>query len=163
MRQRIRSLLWSMFGIGLVLFAASVTTLLIDRHVNAQQTTFNALPPGGFSLNSVEFISVSAPTIVGTSCFTSGTATTITNTGTAAAILTVGGTPANTCVITFPFPAAVGWIVMCTDITTNSTTVDKCKQTASTATTATIGMFSDVSVAAAPLAADKIVISAVAQ
>jgi hypothetical protein len=117
MRQRIRSLLWSMFGIGLVLFAASVTTLLIDRHVNAQQTTFNALPPGGFS----------------------------------------------PCVITFPFPAAVGWIVMCTDITTNSTTVDKCKQTASTATTATIGMFSDVSVAAAPLAADKIVISAVAQ
>ena len=79
--------------------------------------------------------------------------------GTAAFTINVGtGGTATSGVIGLP-SAANGWACFCTDITTNSTTVTQCKQTASSTTTATIGNFSDVAVAAAWTASDVVQVS----
>ena len=148
------------FFVTLLTFGLLAVSIPAVR-VRAQQTlnSFNAT--SGYALNGTTFVSAVAPTIVGTSCFTSGTATTMVANGTAAIQLTVGGTPANTCQITFPF-STTGWTCLCTDITSNTTTIDKCKQTASTTSTCTISMFSDVSVASAPAASDKVLVTAFA-
>jgi hypothetical protein len=108
---------------------------------------------------SALLISNSAPTI------SSGFGTSpsiVASNGTAAFEINVGtGGTATSGVIGLP-AAANGWSVECTDVTTNSTTVFVTKQTAFTATTATVGNFSDVAAAAAWTASDKLLCSAFA-
>lgn len=101
-------------------------------------------------------ISASAPTIssgFGSSPSISG------NNGTAAFEVNVGtGGSASSGVIGLP-TASTGWNCYCTDITTSSATVSQCKQTASSTTTATVGNFTDLTVAAAWAASDKLRVS----
>lgn len=86
----------------------------------------------------------------------------VANNGTCAFQVNVGtGGSATSGVIGLP-AASNGWNLQCTDITTNSTTVFLTKQTASTTTTATVGNFSDVAVASAWTASDKLNCSAFA-
>ena len=81
------------------------------------------------------------------------------NNGTAAFRVNVGtGGTASSGVIGMP-TAASGWNCFCTDITTNSATVSQCKQTASSTTTATVGNFTDLAVAAAWAASDVLSVS----
>lgn len=88
-------------------------------------------------------ISGAAPTI--SSGFGTGAAV-ANNNGTQAFTINVGTSSGNTGVIGLP-TAAHGWACFATDITTNSTSVFVTKQTATTASSATIGNFSDVAVA----------------
>jgi hypothetical protein len=81
------------------------------------------------------------------------------NNGTPAFRVNVGtGGVATSGVIGLP-AATTGWNCFCTDITTNSTGVFSCKQTASSTTTATVGNFSDVAVATAWTASDILAVS----
>jgi hypothetical protein len=84
-----------------------------------------------------------------------GTSPTILATaGTAAFQVTVGtGGVATSGVVTMP-TAINGWNCSCNDITTYSTTVFACRQTASTTTSVTIGNFNSSAVAAAWAASD---------
>lgn len=101
-------------------------------------------------------ISGAAPTI--SSGF--GTSPSISaNNGTAAFRVNVGtGGAATTGVVGLP-TATTGWNCTCTDITTASTTVFLCKQTASSTTTATIGNFNTAGAAAAWVASDIVAMS----
>jgi hypothetical protein len=105
-------------------------------------------------------ISPTAPTV--SSGF--GTSPSIaTNNGTAAFTVNVGtGGTATSGVIGLP-TATNGWNCFCTDITTNSTTVSQCKQTASSTASATLGNFSDVAVASAWVASDILSVSCFAR
>lgn len=81
------------------------------------------------------------------------------NNGTAAFTVNVGtGGSATSGVIGLP-TAATGWNCFCTDITTASSTVFLCKQTASSTTTATIGNFNTSAVASAWVASDIVRVS----
>lgn len=101
-------------------------------------------------------ISNAAPTI--SSGF--GTSPIVTaNNGTAAFRINVGtGGTATSGVIGLP-AAATGWNCFCTDITTKSSTVFMCKQTADTTTTATIGNFTTAGAAGAWVASNVLAVS----
>ena len=108
-----------------------------------------------YNANAALLISSTPPTI--SSGFGTGATVSAAN-GTAAFRISVGTTSATTGVIGLP-TAATGWNCYCTDITTNSVTVSQCKQTASAATTATIGNFTDIAGAAAWVDNDVIAVS----
>lgn len=106
----------------------------------------------GSSTGHVLF-SATAPTI--SSGFGTGASITHSN-GTGAFTINVGtGGTATTGVIGFP-AATAGWVVSCTDITTQNATVDITKQTSATnsTTAASIGNFTDLGVAGAWAASD---------
>lgn len=101
-------------------------------------------------------ISASAPTI--SSGFGTG-ASIVASNGTEAFQINVGtGGSATSGVIGLP-TANTGWVCQVVDITTESTTVFLTKQTASSATTATVGNFNTSASAAAWVASDKLNVS----
>lgn len=111
--------------------------------------------PQGILINNKLAYSATAPTIssgFGTSpSVTAGTATSFrVNVGT-------GGTATNG-VIALP-TATNGWNCTCADITTKSSTVYLCKQTADSTTTATIGNFDAAGAAAAWAASDILAVN----
>lgn len=99
---------------------------------------------GNISLNGDMLIAAATPTI---SSGFGASPSIATSNGPSAFTITVGsGGTASSGVIGLP-TAAHGWNCSCTDITTNSTAVFMCKQTASSTNSATIGNFSDVAAA----------------
>lgn len=80
------------------------------------------------------------------------------NNGTAAFTITIGGTAGATGIIGLP-TAANGWNCFAVDLTTNSTGVFITKQTASSATSATLGNFSDVAASGNWVAGDVLHVS----
>jgi hypothetical protein len=116
-------------------------------------TTHRAAGVFSTSFNTSKLlISATAPTI--SSGF--GTGPSIpSNNGTAAFNINVGtGGAATTGVIGLP-AATTGWIVFCSDITTQNATVDKTQQIgAGSTTTVTVGNFTDLGVAGAWAASD---------
>jgi hypothetical protein len=113
---------------------------------------------GGLTLGSNLTFSAATPTIssgFGSSpSVTAGTATSFRlNVGT-------GGTATNG--VVGLATATNGWNCSCTDITTNSSTVFMCKQTASTVSSATLGNFNTSAAAAAWVASDILAVSCVA-
>ena len=143
--------------------SASWTMLAASVNGELQPGADNTFPIGDathrtsniFSTNystSKLLISATAPTI--SSGF--GTGPSIpNNNGTAAFTINVGtGGAATTGVIGLP-AASTGWIVFCSDITTQNATVDKTQQIgAGSTTTVTIGNFTDLGVAGAWVASD---------
>jgi hypothetical protein len=138
--------------------AGAFTTLSASSTVSgAGFSTYLASPPaigsttpaaGKFTTLTITNLLVSnaAPTIssgFGTSPSVSS------NNGTAAFRVNVGTGGTATSGVIGLATAPNGWNCWCNDITTNSTTIFLCKQTASSTTTATIGNFNDVAVAAA--------------
>lgn len=84
-----------------------------------------------------------------------GTPSIVASNGTAAFTINVGtGGVATSGVIGLPSTASNGWSCDCRDLTTQSATVYLCKQTATTASTATIGNFDAAGAAAAWVASD---------
>lgn len=109
----------------------------------------------GASTGNVFYIALS-PTI---SSGFGGTPSIPSNNGTAAFRLNVGtGGAATSGVIGLP-AATTGWNCFCSDITTQSATVDVCRQTASATNTATIGNFNSSGAAAAWVASDILAVS----
>lgn len=106
--------------------------------------------------SGVMLVSATAPTIssgFGTSPSVSA------NNGTAAFRVNVGtGGTASSGVIGLP-TASTGWNCTCADITSQSSTVYLCKQTAGATTTATIGNFDAAGAAAAWVASDILAVS----
>jgi hypothetical protein len=87
----------------------------------------------------------------------------VSSNGTVAFTLNVGtGGTANNGVIGLP-TATQGWTCSCSDLTTTSSTVFICKQTASSTTTATIGNFNTSGVAAAWAASDVLSVACTAR
>jgi hypothetical protein len=111
----------------------------------------NIVPNGGHVL-----LSSTAPTIA--SGF--GTNPSISNNnGTASFTVNVGtGGSAATGVITLP-TATTGWNCFCNDISTYSSTVFQCRQTASAQTTATIGEFTTAAASHAWASGDTVAVS----
>lgn len=124
-------------------------------------TTGNVSANTGWGLGSsqVLMISATAPSI--SSGFGS-TPSIASNNGTAAFTINVGtGGTAQTGVIGLP-TATTGWRVNCDDVTTKSATVYLTKQTATSTTSATIGLFDAAGAAAAWAASDILVCDATA-
>lgn len=104
--------------------------------------------------------SATAPTI--SSGFGTSPSVTVNN-GTADFRINIGtGGTATSGVIGLP-TATTGWDCTCDDRTTFSTTVFKCRQTADTTTTATIGNFNSSTTAAAWAASDVLAVSCLAR
>jgi hypothetical protein len=100
------------------------------------------------------------PTIAGAGCGGSGASIPSAN-GTAAFTINVGTAPTSGgCTITLP-AAATDWVCSCRDRTTKSTTVSSCEQSnaAASTTSAVLQIFTDVAVAAAPVANDILRVS----
>lgn len=146
----------SVFGAGFNGFTAETggTTLGSNSRPWGIIYTSASLNVGAASSTKV-LISATAPTI--SSGFGTGASVTANN-GTAAFRIGVGTTSATTGVIGLP-TATTGWNCFCDDITTNSTAISNCKQTASATTTATIGNFSDLAVGTAWADNDVLVVS----
>jgi hypothetical protein len=129
-----------------------------SNSITASGTTgFNISAGTPFTIQSKPIISGSTPTI--SSGF--GTSPSVTaGTSTAAFRVNVGtGGSATSGVIALNTTATTGWNCFCTDVTTASATVNQCKQTATSTTTATIGNFNTSGVAAAWVASDIIAVS----
>lgn len=106
-------------------------------------------------LNLVNLLeSITAPTITAAGCGGAAAAIQFQN-GTATFTINVGTTPGSACTVTMP-AAANDWVCMAVDVTTNSTSVFLQKQTATSSTSITITNFSDVAVATAFVASDKV-------
>jgi hypothetical protein len=114
--------------------------------------------PGSFN----QLITPFPPSIAGNGCGGAG-ATIMTSNGPASFTVNVGVAPAAACTITLPIPAATGWTCTASDLTTSSGNVFLQKQTATTATTATITNFSDVAVRAKFAANDTLSVSCFAR
>ena len=129
---------------------ASIRVLELDADSNINTTA-------RYRLSSVTFVSATAPTI------SSGFGTSpsiVASNGTAAFTVNVGtGGSATSGVIGLP-TAATGWRVTCDNTSTNTATVFKTKQTAFTTTTATIGNYDAAGAAAAWVASNVLVCSA---
>ena len=114
---------------------------------------------GSYLQNNVLTLSTTAPTI------SSGFGTTpsiAASNGTAAFTINVGtGGVATTGVIGLP-AATTGWALQCMNTSTNTATVFLTKQTATTTTTATIGNYDAAGAAAAWVASNILVCSAIA-
>jgi hypothetical protein len=116
---------------------------------------------GGWFLNggTLSFSSAS-PTIAGAGCGGSGASIPLAN-GTPAFTVNVGTAPTSGgCTISLP-AASTDWVCNCRDRTTKSTTVSSCEQSNSAASTnsAVLQIFTDVAVAAAPVANDILRVS----
>lgn len=90
-----------------------------------------------------------------------GTSPSITANGTLAGVITIGSAPGSTGTLTMP-AATNGWACRASDVTTQSTSVSQTLETAYTATSVTFTQFSDVMVATAWVAADKVVFTCTA-
>jgi len=132
---------------------------LLTGATNASISSAGVIKGTAFNATNL-LISATAPTI--SSGF--GTSPSIaTNNGTAAFTVNVGtGGTATSGVIGLP-TATNGWNCFCTDITTNSSTVFACKQTASSTSSATIGNFNTSAAAAAWVASDILSVSCFAR
>ena len=139
---------------GQVLASAGTSTA---PAYTANPSVTSASVTGSYKVNNVLLCSATAPTI--SSGF--GTSPSIANNnGTCAFTVNVGtGGTATSGVIGLP-TATTGWVVNCTDLTTNSATVFVTKQTATTTTTATVGNFNTSATAAAWAASDVLRCSA---
>jgi len=74
-----------------------------------------------------------------------------------------GGTASSGVIGLGPPFASTGWNCSCNDVTTQSATVDKCKQTGTTISSATIGNFNSAGAAAAWVANDIVTVSCFAR
>lgn len=106
--------------------------------------------------NSVPVLSSTTPTI--SSGFGTGASVTAGKAYAFRVNVGTGGT-ANSGVIALGTTATNGWNCHCTDITTQSSTVFLCKQTASSTTTVTIGNFDAAGAAAAWVASDIVAVT----
>lgn len=111
---------------------------------------------GDIVLGTAAFAVAVSPTI--SSGFGTGPSISANN-GSIAMRVNVGtGGVATTGVIGLPL-AATGWNCFCSDVTTQTATVDVCKQTATSTTTATLGNFTSAGVAGAWVASDILAVS----
>lgn len=137
---------------------SQTTALTID---STQKATFAGAVSVATNLQMASHLlcSATAPTI-GSGFGTSPSI--VANNGSCSFQVNVGtGGSATSGVIGLP-TATTGWVCMVTDITTNSTAVFLTKQTASSTTSCTVGNFSDVAVATAWAASDKLNVIATA-
>lgn len=138
--------------------AAGIDFRLADDSAYADITMRRVLVAGNGSivLGSNAFAVATTPTI--SSGFGTTPSVTASNGSIAMRVnVGTGGTAING-VLGLP-TAGTGWNCFCTDITTATATVDVCKQTASTATTATIGNYTSGGVTGAWVASDILAVS----
>lgn len=148
------------FGVGLDASADAVFQVRTRaQSAYAGMTALYYLVPAGGSIQGSTGAPLYSPTLPTISSgFGSSPSVTVAN-GTAAFRVNVGtGGAASTGVIGLP-TATTGWNCFCTDITTASTTVTDCKQTASTTATATVGNFAAAGTAGAWTASDILAVS----
>lgn len=141
-------------GNGPITLAATTTITLTGTATNI--STANST----FQLNGRIVAGNATPTI--SSGF--GTSPSVTaGVNTMAFRVNVGtGGVATTGVIALGITATTGWNCFCSDITTTTATVDVCKQTASSTTTATIGNFTSGGIAGAWVASDILLVNCTA-